>query len=86
MDGNQVPSAGAAGREARSNTYMVVGYKYLEEAGNFARNKFGQNFKSAAQSMKGMFWFDSFDSNVVEVAAKDVQKFLEQLHYMMDQV
>jgi cell division control protein 45 len=36
--------------------------------------------------MRGMFWFDSFDSNVVEVAARDVQKFLEQLHYMMEQV
>lgn len=70
----------------RSNTYMVVGYEYPEEAGNVVRNKFGQNFELAARSMKGMFWFDSFDSNVVEVAAKDVQKFLEQLHYMMEQV
>ena len=70
----------------RSNTYMVVGYVYPEEAGNVVRNKFGQNFESVAQSMRGMFWFDSFDSNVVEVAAKDVQKFLEQLHYMMEQV
>ena len=70
----------------RSNTYMVVGYEYPEEAGNVVRNKFGQNFELAAKSMKGMFWFDSFDSNVVEVGAKDVQKFLEQLHYMMEQV
>lgn len=70
----------------RSNTYMVVGYEYPEESGNVVRNKFGQNFELAAKSMKGMFWFDSFDSNVVEVAARDVQKFLEQLHYMMEQV
>ena len=70
----------------RSNTYMVVGYEYPEEAGNVVKNKFGQNFELAARSMKGMFWFDSFDSNVVEVAARDVQKFLEQLHYMMEQV
>lgn len=70
----------------RSNTYMVVGYEYPEESGNVVRNKFGQNFELAAKSMKGMFWFDSFDSNVVEVAAMDVQKFLEQLHYMMEQV
>ena len=70
----------------RSNTYMVVGYEYPEESGNVVRNKFGQNFELAAKSMKGMFWFDSFDSNVVEVAGKDVQKFLEQLHYMMEQV
>jgi len=70
----------------RSNTYMVVGYEYSEEAGNVVKNKFGQNFELAAKSMKGMFWFDSFDSNVVEVAGRDVQKFLEQLHYMMEQV
>jgi hypothetical protein len=70
----------------RSNTYMVVGYECPEEAGNVVRNRFGQNFELAAKSMKGTFWFDSFDSNVVEVAGRDVQKFLEQLHYMMEQV
>ncbi|KAL3817162.1 hypothetical protein ACHAXA_006162 [Cyclostephanos tholiformis] len=70
----------------RSSTYMVVGYECPEEAGNVVRNKFGQNFELAAKSMKGTFWFDSFDSNVVEVAGRDVQKFLEQLHYMMEQV
>jgi cell division control protein 45 len=70
----------------RSNTYMVVGYECPEEAGNVVRNRFGQNFELTAKSMLGTFWFDSFDSNVVEVAAKDVQKFLEQLHYMMEQV
>lgn len=70
----------------RANTYMVVGYEYPEEAGNVVRNKFGQNFEMAAKSMKGTFWFDSFDSNVVEVAARDVHKFLEQLHYMMEQL
>ena len=70
----------------RSNTYMVVGYEYPEEAGNVVRNKFGQNFELAAKSMRGTFWFDSFDSNVVEVAGKDVQRFIEQLHYMMESV
>jgi len=34
--------------------------------------------------MKGTFKFDSFDSNVVEVDGNDVQRFIEQLHYMMD--
>ena len=70
----------------RSNTYMVVGYEYPEESGNVVRNKFGQNFELAAKSMRGTFWFDSFDSNVVEVAGKDVQRFIEQLHYMMESV
>lgn len=70
----------------RSNTYMVVGYECPEESGDVVRNKFGQNFELTARSMRGTFWFDSFDSNVVEVAARDVQKFLEQLHYLMEQV
>lgn len=70
----------------RSGTYMVVGYEYSEEAGNVVKNKFGQNFELAAKTIKGTFWFDSFDSNVVEVAGKDVQRFIEQLHYMMESV
>lgn len=72
----------------RSNTYMVVGYEYPDEDGDIVKNKFGQNFELVAKTMMegSLFWFDSFDSNVVEVGAKDVQKFLEQLHYMMEQV
>ena len=70
----------------RSNTYMVVGYEYPEDSGDVVKNKFGQYFQDAATSMKGMFWFDSYDTNVVEVAARDVQKFLEQLHYIMEQL
>ena len=86
VDGNKSRPLVLLAEKPRSNTYMVVGYEYSEEAGNVVRNKFGQKFESAVQSMKGMFWFDSFDSNMVEVAAKDVQKFLEQLHYMTEQV
>ncbi len=52
----------------RTGTYMVMGYECPEEAGNVVRNKFGQNFKSVAASMRGTFWFHSFDSNVAEVA------------------
>ena len=57
--------------------FVISTNLYPEEAGNAVRNKFGQNFKMVAKSMMGLFWFDSFDSNVVEVAAKDVQKLLE---------
>lgn len=70
----------------RSDTYMVVGYEQPEDAGSVVRNRFGQNFEMAARSMRGTFWFDSFDSNVVEVGAGDVQRFIEQLHYMMESV
>ncbi|EED87915.1 cdc45-like protein, partial [Thalassiosira pseudonana CCMP1335] len=84
--GNKARPLVLLAEKPRSGTYMVVGYEYPEEAGNVVRNKFGQNFALAAKTMKGTFWFDSFDSNVVEVAGKDVQRFIEQLHYMMESV
>jgi cell division control protein 45 len=68
----------------RTKSFMVVGYEFPESAGDLVKNRFGKNFELAAQSMKGRFRFDSFDSNVVEVARVDVQRFLEQLHYLLD--
>jgi len=70
----------------RTGTYVVVGYEYPEERGNIGKNRFGQNFELASKTMRGYFKFDSFDSNVVEVKANDVQRFIEHLHYMMDSV
>lgn len=68
----------------RTKSFLVVGYEYPESAGDLVKNRFGKNFELAAQSMKGTFLFDSFESNVVEVARVDVQRFIEQLHYLMD--
>ena len=68
----------------RTKSFLVVGYEFPESAGDLVRNRFGKNFELAAQSMKGTFRFDSFDSNVVEVARVDVQRFIEQLHYLLD--
>jgi cell division control protein 45 len=68
----------------RTSTYVVVGYEYPESAGDLVKNRFGKNFELAALSMDGTFRFDSFDSNVVEVNGGDAQRFLEQLHYLMD--
>lgn len=70
----------------RTGTYLVVGYEYPERAGTFVKNKFGNNFELTAKSMNGTFRFDSFDSNVVEVGGDDVQRFIEQLHYLMDSI
>lgn len=70
----------------RTGTYLVVGYEYPERAGTFVKNKFGNNFELTAKSMNGTFRFDSFDSNVVEVSGDDVQRFIEQLHYLMDSI
>jgi hypothetical protein len=70
----------------RTGTYLVVGYEYPERAGSFVKNKFGKHFHFTSKSMKGTMKFDSFDSNVVEVAANDVQRFIEQLHYLLDSI
>lgn len=70
----------------RTKSFLVAGYEYPESAGHFVKNRFGKNFELAAQSMKGSFKFDSFDSNVVEVKGSDVQRFIEQLHYLMESI
>lgn len=66
----------------QTQTYVVVGYECQEHSD---KNRFGQNFVLAAKTMRGTFKFDSFDSNVVEVRATEVQKFIEQLHYVMEE-
>lgn len=68
----------------KRSTCLVVGFEYPERHGNFIRNRFGKYFEMTAASMNGTFKFDHFDSNVVEVAGADVQRFLEQLHYLLD--
>jgi len=70
----------------RSNTSLIVGYQYPERAGDFVKNSFGPQFKQTAESMNGTFKFDSFDNNVVEVGAGDVQRFMEQLSFLLDSV
>jgi cell division control protein 45 len=63
--------------------YTVAGYEYTEKAGDWVRNRWGQHFALAAQSMTGAFSF-GHDSHVIRVGSNDVQRFLEQLHYLMD--
>jgi cell division control protein 45 len=70
----------------RTNTCLVVGYEYPDRPGHFIKNRFGKHFELTAESMNCTYKFDSFDSNVVEVAAGDVQRFMEQLHYFLDTV
>ena len=69
-------------------TYMIVGYAYPDHAGQFSKNRFGKQFQSVCDSMGGSEFVhqDSFDANVVEVPSKEAQRFIEQLHYMMDNV
>ena len=69
-----------------TGTYLVVGYESPEREGAIKHNKFGMNFELTAKSMNGNIRFDSFDSNVVEVDKADVQRFIEQLHYLMDSI
>jgi cell division control protein 45 len=69
-----------------AGTYLVVGYESPEREGSMKPNKFGMNFELTAKSMNGNIRFDSFDSNVVEVDSADVQRFIEQLHYLLDSI
>mmetsp|Transcript_17462 Transcript_17462/g.26410 ORF Transcript_17462/g.26410 Transcript_17462/m.26410 type:complete len:880 (-) Transcript_17462:67-2706(-) len=71
-----------------SQTYLVVGFEYPELKGSIQNNRFGRKFDMAAKTMTGRihYKFDSFDSNVVEVGAEDVGRFIEQLHYMIDSI
>jgi cell division control protein 45 len=69
-----------------TKSYLVVGYEFPDRHGMFLKNHFGQHFRMTCSSMQGSFRLDSFDSHVVEVGANDVQRFIEQLHYMMDSV
>jgi cell division control protein 45 len=82
--GNKARPLVLMAEKPRSKSFLVVGYEFPESAGDLVRNRFGKNFELAAQSMKGTFLFDSFESNVVEVARIDVQRFIEQLHYLLD--
>ena len=70
----------------RTHTFLVVGHEYPESAGDLVHNRFGKHFEMVAQSIQGTFHLDSFDSHVVEVARPDVQRFVEQLHYLLDSI
>ena len=69
-----------------SDTFVVVGFNYDEEEGDVSRNRFGKNFELAAKTIRGRVAFDttSWDGNVCEVESALVQRFIEQLHYLMD--
>jgi cell division control protein 45 len=82
--GNRARPLVLMAEKPRTKSFLVVGYEFPESAGDMVKNRFGKNFELAAQSMKGTFRFDSFESNVVEVARVDVQRFIEQLHYLLD--
>ena len=70
----------------QSDTFVVVGYNYDEEEGDVSKNRFGKNFELAAKTIRGRVAFDttSWDGNVCEVESGMVQRFIEQLHYLMD--
>jgi len=64
--------------------YLVIGYTWNPED-EVVKNKFESLFELAAESMgEGQVKFESFEGNCVEVDKRNVQKFMEQLHYFMD--
>uniref|UniRef100_A0A7S1C114 Uncharacterized protein n=2 Tax=Corethron hystrix TaxID=216773 RepID=A0A7S1C114_9STRA len=68
-----------------AGTYLVAGYNFPERHGDVTRNRFGPNFDLAAKSLNGKFLLEKgFDGSVAEVGSDIVQRFIEQLHYLMD--
>jgi cell division control protein 45 len=66
---------------------LVVGYEYNERAESLRNNRFGKHFERTASAIEGMSYrFDSFESNVIELNAGDVQRFMESLHVLLDDV
>jgi cell division control protein 45 len=66
---------------------LVVGYEYTEQVGSLQNNRFGKHFERTASAIEGLSYkFDSFESNVIELNAGDVQRFMESLHVLLDDV
>lgn len=66
---------------------LVVGYEYPERAGSLKNNRFGKHFERTASAIEGLSYkFDCFESNVIELNAGDVQRFMESLHVLLDDV
>jgi hypothetical protein len=70
-----------------AGTCLVVGYEYPDRAGDLKDNRFGKHFERTAEAISGLsFKFDCFESNVIELNAGDVQRFMESLHVLLDGV
>lgn len=66
---------------------LVVGYEYPERGGSLKNNRFGKHFERTASAIEGLSYkFDCFESNVIELNAGDVQRFMESLHVLLDDV
>lgn len=72
----------------KTKTFLIVGYHFADNEGDTTKNKFRKYFELTAKSMEGLceVRLESFEGNVVEVAAGGEQRFVEQLHYLMDVV
>ena len=82
--GNKAKPLVLMAENPRTGMYLVAGYQFPERVGDLKKNQFAKKFHWTAQSMMATIKFDSFDSNVVEVESNFVQKFIEQLHYILD--
>lgn len=68
----------------QTQSYLIAGFEFPETQGSMVKNEFKQRFENAATSMDGDTKFDSFDSNIVEVKAELVNRFIESLHFLID--
>lgn len=72
----------------KTDSFLIVGYHFADYEGDTAKNNFRKYFELTTKSMDGLceVRLDSFEGNVVEVQAGNEQRFIEQLHYLMDAV
>ncbi|KAL7567800.1 hypothetical protein ACA910_000552 [Epithemia clementina (nom. ined.)] len=87
-------------QDPRTASYTVVGQVYPETEGSLVRNTLGQYFSLAAETLNTSSGANnnnqttaatvqldySMDSHIVQVAETHVQRFIEQLYYLMDSV
>ena len=53
--------------------------------GDVFRNTFGQSFRIAADHCNAHFKHDGFETSIMEVNRDDIRRFIDALHYTLDQ-
>ena len=68
-----------------TNMYLVVGVPCPTAFGEIERNTFSETFKDAAVSCGAHFKHDGFDSSIIEINRDDCKRFIDAMHYTLEQ-
>ena len=69
----------------RPATYLVVGVNCSEAASDGGKATFAKHFRLAVDNCDARYKHDGFDTATIEIDKADVTRFLQSLHYSMDQ-